>query len=358
MSAIISWQPNESSDQVLRHLANGDCVALPTESTYEVVASALHPAAVARLRCVDAAPAIVLNDYAALVDWLPLLRGAAARLFRKLGPGPVVLSADAGFRSGLWARLPDGVRAPLVQEGRLAVRWPAHPIWDKLRQANLPLVSVPLHIAKIAAEAAQCAGDAVACIVDGGPSEFGIPATVVRAEGRQCRLTREGGLPRELFERLVLCRVLFICTGNTCRSPLAQALCTKLLADRLGCAPRDLSQHDFLVQSAGLAAMMGGDASPAAVDVAKELGADLSEHKSTMATMELLRWADYVFSMTSSHWYTLLSVAPAGVAEPRMLSPQFQDISDPIGGELADYRTCAQQILECLEQRLPELLES
>jgi protein-tyrosine phosphatase len=358
MPATIPWQPNESCDQVIRHLARGDCVALPTESTYEIVASALHPTAVDRLSNLGAAPAVVLGDYAALFDWLPLASGAGARLFRKLGPGPVALSADAGFRFGAWSHLPESVRGILARSGRLTMRWPAHAIWKELRHADLPLVSAALDSAKIPGEAIGVAGDAIACVVDAGATELGIWPSDVQVQGRRCRMVREGGLSAELLDKLTLCRILFVCTGNTCRSPLAQALCSKLLADRLGVPASELQQHGFLVQSAGLAAMMGADASPDSVTVATELGADLSTHKSAMATLEMLQWADHVFAMTMSHWYTLASAVPPGAVQPRMLSPKFEDIADPIGAALVDYRTCAQQILECLQQRVPELLES
>ena len=77
-----------------------------------------------------------------------------------------------------------------------------------------------------------------------------------------------------------------------------------------------------------------------------------------MVTMEMLAWADHLFAMTNGHCSTLESIALEGMAHPRMLSPVHQDIADPIGAELAAYRTCADQILTCLKARLPEILES
>src|SRR4051794_36633592 len=110
MDAIHPWQPNESCDLVIRHLSQGECVALPTEATYEIVASALHPDAVARLERLAIEPyrpAIVLGDFANLRDWLPLLSGVGVRLFRKMGPGPIVLMADGGCARGNVSRLPE-----------------------------------------------------------------------------------------------------------------------------------------------------------------------------------------------------------------------------------------------------------
>ena len=103
---------------------------------------------------------------------------------------------------------------------------------------------------------------------------------------------------------------------------------------------------------------MGAPASPDAVTVIANMGGDLSQHQSGMITMEMLVWADYVFGMTAGHCYTLESLWAEGMTPPRLLSPAHEEIADPIGGELADYRTCAAQILACLQARLPELLEA
>lgn len=350
MAAIVPWQPQESSREVIRHLAAGERVALPTEASYEIVASALSP---------DALPpnpgtALVLLEYADLADWMPRLRGAAARLLRKMGPGPVTIRANGGYASGLWSRLPAAAQRLVARDGLLTLRWPGQPIWSELRAAGLPLISTPLE----GAFTAEAVAAPVACVIDGGPAQFAGGPTLVRAAGQRCEIERPGVLTQGQLDELAVCRILFICTGNTCRSPLAEALCRKMLAAQIGCSPAELSQHGFLVQSAGLAAMMGGAASAEGAVVAADLGVDLSAHRSRMVTMDMLLLADFVFGMTAGHCYTLESILAEGMTLPRLLSPRFEDIADPIGGALADYRTCATQIAACLQERLPELLES
>lgn len=152
------------------------------------------------------------------------------------------------------------------------------------------------------------------------------------------------------------CHILFVCTGNTCRSPLAQALCARLLADRLGCEPADLPGRGFFVQSAGLAAMIGAEATAEAVAIAAEMGADLKGHKSQRLTLELLAQADFLFAMTQAHLQMLSSLELPNGPILSLLSGEGEDIADPIGCSADVYRECARQIRHHLEARVTDLL--
>src|SRR5262249_48725084 len=146
-------------------------------------------------------------------------------------------------------------------------------------------------------------------------------STVVRVNGSTWSILREGVVSAADLQRQTACVVVFVCTGNTCRSPLAEALCKKLLAERLGCSVGVRPRGGFLVLAAGLAAMMGGGAAAEAIEVAQELGADLSDHVSRPLTAKLLSQADYIIAMTRSHIATLLSQYPQLGLRPRLLSP-------------------------------------
>jgi L-threonylcarbamoyladenylate synthase len=195
----------------------------------------------------------------------------------------------------------------------------------------------------------------VTLVIADGPQAAPLIPTVVRVHGDQWTVTQAGCVPAEMLQALMPTTVLFVCTGNTCRSPMAEALCKKLLADRLACSPRELPQRGFLVLSAGLAAMMGREASPEAVLVASEYGADLSSHQSQPLSADLLARADYLFTMTNSHLRALLPFCQDWSPRPRLLAGNGQDVPDPMGAELQVYRECAQQIFQCLQECLPDI---
>jgi glycine hydroxymethyltransferase len=143
--------------------------------------------------------------------------------------------------------------------------------------------------------------------------------------------------------------VLFICTGNVCRSPMAEGLFRHAVQNR----------GEYRVLSAGLGALEGQPPSPYAVQAVKELGIDISGQRSRMLTPELVQQADYIFGMTHSHIDTVMMLFPFAVEKTFLLREfdetldQFEkDISDPIGGSYEIYLTCRDQI----EQGIPSLL--
>jgi glycine hydroxymethyltransferase len=143
--------------------------------------------------------------------------------------------------------------------------------------------------------------------------------------------------------------VLFVCTGNVCRSPMAEGIFRRAVQAR----------GDYRVFSAGLGAMEGQPPSTFAVQAVKELGIDISNQRSRMLTPELVHQADYIFGMTHSHIDTVMMLYPLA-AEKTFLLREFdetldhfeKDISDPIGGSYETYLNCRDQI----EQGIASLL--
>ena len=137
---------------------------------------------------------------------------------------------------------------------------------------------------------------------------------------------------------------------------MAEGLCKKLLAERLGCRPEELAGRGFHVLSAGLTAFPGGKAASEAVEVGHEFGVDLSGHLSQLLTEELMILADQIFVMTRGHERALIAQFPNADSQPRLLSVSGEDIADPLGCDVQVYRACGQEIFAHLEKLLPELM--
>src|SRR5438552_5300756 len=144
--------------------------------------------------------------------------------------------------------------------------------------------------------------------------------------------------------------ILFVCTGNVCRSPMAEGLFRHAVKGR----------GDFRVLSAGVGAIEGQPPSPYAVQVLRELGIDISQQRSRMLTAELVNQADYIFGKTHGHVDAINLLYPQAT-EKTFLLREFdetldvfeKDISDPIGGSFEVYLDCRDQI----EQGIASLLK-
>jgi RpiB/LacA/LacB family sugar-phosphate isomerase len=135
--------------------------------------------------------------------------------------------------------------------------------------------------------------------------------------------------------------ILFVCTGNVCRSPMAEWLFRHAVRNQSG----------FRVFSAGLGAINGQPPSVHAVRAMRELGVDLSGFRSRMLSADLVHGADYIFGMTRGHVEGITLLYPQA-AEKTFLLREFdetlgayeKDIADPIGGSLEVYLECRDQI--------------
>jgi protein-tyrosine-phosphatase len=141
-------------------------------------------------------------------------------------------------------------------------------------------------------------------------------------------------------------KLLFVCSGNTCRSPLAEGIAKKIFPETL--------LKEVEISSAGSSALDGLPASSLAVQVAGTHSIDLTEHKATLLNKALVNNADLIITMGSTHRNTV------GVIEPSALDYTFiltdfcddesGDIPDPIGQGVGEYDKTSLIFEKCLRQ--------
>ncbi len=146
--------------------------------------------------------------------------------------------------------------------------------------------------------------------------------------------------------------ILFICTGNICRSPMAAGLMRQRLAQA------GLNHHQ--VASAGVWALDGRPASDHAITVMAERGIDISDHIAHTVTADNMAEADLVLVMMRDQAQVLRNTWPQYDWKVRRLSEMAgkrQDVSDPYGGSLEEYRACAEAIERYLDEGWPNILK-
>lgn len=347
---VLEWSPTVDPTDFVRRvrdeLAAGRVVVFPGDSGYVALADPASPVAPSL-----PAPAVLAygpDDPVQLGLTVPV---AARRLMFRAWPAPltVALPADPATPPAGW----EAVWAKLAAGGVVRFRCPDHALTDALLPALPGPVLVSDTFLPTAAAAAERVGDAVELAVSAGGLKADRRPTEVAVSESGWRVSKPGDFPADEVERLAARIVLFVCTGNTCRSPLAEGITKALLADRLGCRAGDLPAKGVWVLSAGVAAYGGGPATDLSVEAAAELGADLRDHRSRPVNPQLLAAADDVIAMTRSHAHAL-AVRYPGIGPAARLLCGDADLDDPIGSGPEVYRECARVVREHVQKFLPE----
>ncbi|HVK14676.1 MAG TPA: hypothetical protein VM597_38415 [Gemmataceae bacterium] len=337
MPVTLDWRQAPTPDDVVRAvsiaLGHGAVAALPSEAGYVLAA--------------DPQSLADQNRPAGLPDGLTLFR------------------VDGYFDPTDFCRrhpdLPpaDRARPDAIQQRPVGYVHPdaAHPAWvpahpalaavladrrDGLALFELPTGFDPTEL-----------GDSVGVVVADEPRPG--PLTLLRSADGRWTMVRNGVRSAAEVAEVLARRIVFVCTGNTCRSPMAEGLFKAALAARLGCGVDDLPARGYVVASAGVAAYGGDAATPESVEALRAFGVDLSVHRSRPAAAELIARADDVIAMTRGHLLTLVSRAPVLGGAFRLLGGIEGDLDDPIGRGPDVYRACAETVKRHVDRLITEM---
>lgn len=146
--------------------------------------------------------------------------------------------------------------------------------------------------------------------------------------------------------------IMFVCTGNTCRSSMAAGLAAALL--------KQSPAVNITITSAGTMALPGSPAASQAVEVLAAQGIDITHHKASLLTPELAAAADLILTMTAGHKAQVQALQPTAADKVYTLTEYIGiqgDIADPFGQSVAVYQACAQQLNQLITLALAKIQE-
>lgn len=357
MTSKVEWKRDgdqrDAIHMIVQALVEGKVVALPSETNYLLAASCLKPDAAAQVASyasgvLGSGLSLVMRGPNEALDYCPQISPIGARLVGRGMPGPLIVELPSDDASSLAQQIAPSLLKQLTSStSHLGLRVPAHDaIEQTMRLMRGPIVVADLvaggNVAASAEAAEQASPEECSFLVDDADAHFSASATRVRVDGNQCKVLTAGAVSHEKLMQLSQMTILVVCTGNTCRSPMAGAILMDLLRNKFQ-VPSDAPSPVF-VGTAGISAFPGSPASPNAKVAMKQRGLSLADHSSSPVTQHAIDQADWVLAMTQSHRAAIIDAMPEIAAKVHLVSAGNGDVSDPFGGSQAVYDACADQI--------------
>ena len=360
--------PRDMVHRTVQALVEGHVVGVPTETVYCLAANALSAESIERLwdligaetklpnRGRGSGPAsgesggspvltVSLRSREAAGDFMTPVSPLTRRLMRRCWPGPLTLVTAVSRDRSAVAEFPEQVQSRIMdRDSRIAFRVSQHRILSHLhRYLSAPLILASASVVgtrspTTVAGVGKSISERLPLLLDDGPTRYGGESTVVRVSGRQWEVQQEGVIERAAMNQFVKPVIALVCTGNTCRSPMAETLLRERLRKKIGC------EDAIRVISAGVAAAEGAGATPQAIEVMGQRGLDLTGHSSRPLDESVLNVADLVLTMTRGHRAAILAAWPDMQDHVFTLRRDGGDIHDPVGMPVEAYHACSDEI--------------
>jgi len=332
----------EDIEEAALALRGGKLVIIPTDTVYGIAVDSTNQEALKKLSGIKSRPkdkpfALLISDKNKVEELAVDIPIAAYKLMDKFWPGPLTLILKGKNSATVGLRMPDNQAALKI-----------------ITQAGAPLACPSANPAgkpapKDFQEAVNGLEGQVDLAIDAGDCKMGIESSVVNLAGASLEILREGALKKDQIEQTAKKKsVLFVCTGNTCRSVIAKGLLEKKL--------KESGKSDIEVLSAGIMMFEGMFASEGARLVLAKEGIDVALHRSRSITLQMLRKSDIILVMEKLQESRVLEMAP-DVKNRLFLLKEFAkiedtslDIEDPIGRDEGFYESIFSVIKEAVER--------